>query len=89
VSPPFGFVGAALDSLPAMTPADAREAIDDATALEAEAEAYPGARGEILLDAARAWIKAGRVERGEELLQDVIAHGGEDGAYKKCCGRAG
>lgn len=54
-------------------------AIDEAAAIEAEADQYPDERGEILLEAAEAWRRAGRAERADALLGRLIADGGEDG----------
>jgi len=54
--------------------------VDEAAALEAEADEYPDERGEILSEAAVAWREAGRPERARELLGQLIAGGGED-----CC----
>jgi tetratricopeptide (TPR) repeat protein len=53
--------------------------VDEASALEAEAEEYPDERGEILLEAAAAWRRAGRSDRARELLAQLVAQGGEDG----------
>ncbi|MEQ4300535.1 SEC-C metal-binding domain-containing protein [Plantactinospora sp. B6F1] len=52
---------------------------DEAAALEAEAEQYPDERGEILLEAADAWRRAGRLDRAADLLSRLIIDGGEDG----------
>ena len=57
--------------------------IDEATALEAEALEYPDQRGEILLEAARAWTRADRPERATELITEVIDAGGEDACYAR------
>jgi tetratricopeptide (TPR) repeat protein len=56
----------------------AEQAVELATELEADADEYPEERGEILLEAAGAWIRAGRPDRAERLLADVIDAGGED-----------
>jgi tetratricopeptide (TPR) repeat protein len=57
--------------------------VDEAAALEAEAEEYPDERGEILLEAAVAWREAGRPERARELLGQLIEGGGEDRCYAR------
>jgi tetratricopeptide (TPR) repeat protein len=57
--------------------------VDEAVALEAEAEEYPDERGEILLEAAVAWRAAGRPERARELLEQLIAGDGEDSCYAR------
>ncbi|WP_425412539.1 SEC-C metal-binding domain-containing protein [Micromonospora mirobrigensis] len=54
---------------------------DEAAALEAEVEQYPDERGEILLEAADAWRRAGRFDRAADLLTGLIADGGGDGCY--------
>jgi tetratricopeptide (TPR) repeat protein len=54
--------------------------VDEAIALEPEAEEYPDERGEILLEAAAAWRRAGRADRARELLEQLAAEDGED-----CC----
>ena len=51
--------------------------------LEAEALDYPEERGQILLEAAAAWIRAGEPQRGTQLLQELIDTGGEDGCYAR------
>jgi len=53
--------------------------VDEAAGLEAEAEEYPDERGEILLEAAEAWRRAGRSDRARELLARLIREGGDDG----------
>ena len=58
-----------------MTQADTKLAEE----LEADAVAYPEERGEILLEAADAWQRAGHRERAIELLTDLVGHGGEYG----------
>lgn len=55
----------------------------DAAEIEAEAEAYPEERGEILLDAAAAWRRAGDPARADALLRGLVAQGGENGAYAR------
>jgi hypothetical protein len=57
--------------------------VDEAAALEVEAEEYPDERGEILLEAAVAWREAGRPKRARELLEQLIAGGGEDRCYAR------
>lgn len=57
--------------------------IDTATSLEAEALEYPEQRGEILLEAARAWSRAGRPERATGLISEVIDAGGEYACYAR------
>jgi len=57
--------------------------VDEAAALEAEAEEHPEERGEILLEAAAAWRRAGRAERASELLAELVAAGGEDACYAR------
>ena len=47
--------------------------------LEADALAYPEERGEILLEAAEAWRRAGHRERAVELLTNLAGDGGEPG----------
>lgn len=55
--------------------------VDEAAAIEAEAGEYPDERGEILLEAAGAWRRAGQPERANALLTRLIADGGEAGCY--------
>jgi tetratricopeptide (TPR) repeat protein len=57
--------------------------VDEAAALEAEAEEYPDERGEILLEAAAAWRRAGRDDRARDLLEQLVAEGGEDGCFAR------
>jgi tetratricopeptide (TPR) repeat protein len=57
--------------------------MSEAAALEAEADEYPDDRGEILLEAARAWRRAGAKARADELMTEIIAAGGEDGCYAR------
>jgi hypothetical protein len=47
--------------------------------LEADLRQYPEERGEILIEAAHAWQRAGEHDRAIELLSEAIALGGEDG----------
>ncbi|MFC5993472.1 SEC-C metal-binding domain-containing protein [Pseudonocardia hispaniensis] len=56
---------------------------DLATQLEAEAQEYPDERGELLLEAAQAWVRAGDRERATRLLGDLIDAGGADGCYAR------
>lgn len=56
-------------------------AVDEAAAIEAEADQYPDERGEILLEVADAWRRAGQAERANALLARLITDGGEDGCY--------
>jgi hypothetical protein len=51
--------------------------------LEVEAEQYPEERGEILLEAAGAWRRAGDHARARVLLDELVAAGGEDGCYAR------
>ncbi len=48
--------------------------------LEADLEQYPDERGEILLEAAHAWQRAGDHDRAIALLTEAVALGGDDGA---------
>jgi tetratricopeptide (TPR) repeat protein len=57
--------------------------VDEAFALEAEAKEYPDERGEILLEAAVAWRRAGRADRASDLLVRLVAEGGEDGCFAR------
>ncbi|RZQ64112.1 SEC-C domain-containing protein [Amycolatopsis suaedae] len=52
---------------------------DMAEELEAELALHPEQRGQILVEAAGAWHRAGNQERSAELLTQAIALGGEDG----------
>lgn len=47
--------------------------------LEADLEQYPEERGEILLEAAEAWQRAGEYDRATALFGEAISLGGEDG----------
>ncbi|MDW5328466.1 hypothetical protein [Plantactinospora sp. KLBMP9567] len=58
-----------------------RSAVDEAMSLEDEADQYPDDRGEILLEAAEGWRRAGQLDRAIALLDGLIADGGEDGCY--------
>lgn len=54
-----------------------------ALALEAEAEEHPEERGEILMEAAATWRRAGDDARASALLEGLVAGGGEDGCYAR------
>jgi outer membrane PBP1 activator LpoA protein len=58
-----------------MTQADTKLAEE----LEADALAHPEERGEILLEAADAWRRAGHRERAVELLTSLAGNGGDSG----------
>jgi tetratricopeptide (TPR) repeat protein len=49
--------------------------------LEAELEAYPDERGEILCEIAATWLKLGEPDRAVAIWRDLIAEGGEEGDY--------
>lgn len=66
------------NSVSAVT-AEARAAID----LEAEALEYPDQRGEILLEAAGQWNRAGEADRAIGLLRQLIDEGGPDAGYAR------
>ncbi|MEU4764643.1 SEC-C metal-binding domain-containing protein [Actinosynnema sp. NPDC023794] len=51
---------------------------DIAAQLQADLEQYPDERAQILVEAAEAWRRAGEDERALELLEQVVAEGGED-----------
>jgi uncharacterized protein YchJ len=53
----------------------------DAAALELDAHEYPDERGEILLEAATMWRRAGDDDRAEQLLRSLVEDGGEDGCF--------
>jgi hypothetical protein len=55
----------------------------DALELEDQAEEYPEDRGEILMEAAAAWRRAGDGLRATTLLEGLVADGGEDGCYAR------
>lgn len=57
--------------------------VDEATALELDAERYPDERAEILLEAAEAWRRAGRPDRAKAVLAGLIEGGGEDGCFAR------
>jgi hypothetical protein len=54
-----------------------------ALALEAEAEECPSERGEILLEAAAAWQRAGDGAQSRALLEGLVAGGGHDACYAR------
>lgn len=56
---------------------------DIARELEADLDEYPDERGEILLEAAGSWQRAGEHGRAIELLNEAIATGGEDGQHAR------
>lgn len=56
-----------------------RSAAALAAELEAELDLYPDQRGEILLEAAEHWRRAGAHDRAIDLLTRAIEDGGEDG----------
>ena len=58
-------------------------AADEARLLEEELDDDPDERGEILLEAAAAWRRAGNHDRSAELLTEAIALGEEHGSYAK------
>ena len=60
--------------------APSTSAADLARELEADLERFPEERGEILLEAADAWHRAGEHDRAIELLREAITLGGEDGS---------
>ncbi|HEY0454048.1 SEC-C domain-containing protein [Actinophytocola sp.] len=51
--------------------------------LEAELDDHPEERGEILVEAAHAWHRAGDHDRAVELLDQAVALGGDDGGYAR------
>lgn len=59
-------------------------AVREAESLEAEALEWPDQRGEVLLEAAVAWRRAGHGDRATRLLTELAAEGGEDGCYAHC-----
>jgi hypothetical protein len=56
----------------------------EAESLEAEALEWPDQRGEILLEAAVVWRRAGQRDRATRLLAELAGEGGEDGCYALC-----
>jgi hypothetical protein len=55
----------------------------DALDLEAQATEYPEDRGELLMEAAAAWRRAGDEVRADVLLEGLVADGGEVGCYAR------
>lgn len=51
--------------------------------LEADAVRYPEERGEILLEAADAWDRAGNRSRAAEILTGLVGAGGDDGLHAR------
>jgi tetratricopeptide (TPR) repeat protein len=51
--------------------------------LEADAVRYPEERGEILLEAADAWDRAGNRARALKILTGLVGAGGDDGLYAR------
>jgi tetratricopeptide (TPR) repeat protein len=51
--------------------------------LEQEAVRYPDERGEILLEAADKWERAGEVDRAVALLEQVLTLGGDDAGFAR------
>jgi hypothetical protein len=51
--------------------------------LEADAVRYPEERGEILLEAADAWDRAGNRARALEILTGLVGAGGDDGLHAR------
>ncbi|GAB7050287.1 SEC-C metal-binding domain-containing protein [Catenuloplanes indicus] len=60
---------------------DSRRLREDALAAEAEAEAYPADRSEILLDAAAAWRAAGETDRAVEIYRELAEVRDQHGLY--------
>jgi tetratricopeptide (TPR) repeat protein len=52
-----------------------------AARIEADLDEFPDERGEILLEAAEQWHRAGQHDRAIARLEDVVALGGEDGEH--------
>lgn len=52
--------------------------------LEQEALEFPEQRGEILLEAAVAWRRAGEIPRAVTMMTEIAAGGGEDGCFARC-----
>lgn len=61
----------------------AMTSVDEAAALEAEAEECPEERGELLLEAAAAWRRAGRADRARGPLTRLVAEGGDDACFAR------
>ncbi|MCA1670786.1 MAG: penicillin-binding protein activator, partial [Actinobacteria bacterium] len=51
--------------------------------LEQDAVRYPDERGEILLEAADEWARAGQVDQAVALLREVLTLGGKDAAFAR------
>ena len=51
--------------------------------LEQDAARYPDERGEILLEAAHQWNRAGQVDQAIALLHEVLTLGGEDAGFAR------
>jgi tetratricopeptide (TPR) repeat protein len=66
-----------------MTAEELTKHAEHARQLEEDAARYPGDRGEILLEAAQVWNRAGDHRRAMDLLSQVIEAGGEDGAFAR------
>jgi len=64
-------------------PVPSESLVQEAAALEADADEYPDQRGEILLEASAAWRRAGDDDRAEQILLSLVEAGGEDGAYAR------
>jgi hypothetical protein len=54
-----------------------------AAQLETHAAEFPEQRGMLLIEAALAWRRAGQSQRATQLIDEVIATGGEDGCYAR------
>lgn len=57
--------------------------VDRAAGLEADSVEFPDQRGMLLLEAARAWWRAGSPARAAELVAEQVAEGGENGCYAR------
>ncbi|WP_213455177.1 SEC-C metal-binding domain-containing protein [Rhizomonospora bruguierae] len=62
---------------------EASTARERAAELEREAVTYPEDRGEIFLEAAEEWKRAGEPERAVALWREVISAGGDDAGYAR------
>jgi tetratricopeptide (TPR) repeat protein len=58
--------------------------LERARELERDAGRYPDERGEILLEAACQWERAGEVDQAIALLREVLTLGGEDAQFAHC-----
>src|SRR4051794_38611658 len=56
---------------------------EQAVQLEAHAAEFPEQRGMLLVEAALAWRRAGQSQRATQLIDELIATGGEDGCYAR------